>query len=561
MERRLAVILVADMVEYARRMQADQAETIALIGALRERWLEPVATAHGGEVLKRMGDGWIIAFDSVTAAIEAAMEVQQGLAGHPEIRIRLAAHLGEIAADGTDVYGSGINIAARLQTEAPPGGLMISEDLQRQLDTRIAGDFAEAGSFTLKNIAGPVRGFQWRPTASGQPAVDDLPVIAVESVAYAPDRQDLREAAADVHEQLVHRLSRRTGVRVLALDHAGAAEPGPTYLLRGRLRVRGKGGRLTLMLLLGVDGRAVWSQGYDGPADGLSDLCDDAVGHADNALRLQINAFDGERIAHLPDDRMSPMELRSLAAHLLYRATLEAQQRAIRLMERALRLDAANAMSNAMWVEALFVDAAARFATPDPATVAALAAACDRAVEGAPRSDYALMARAELRARLLGDIVGARRDIARIARLNPDYAIRHEAAGLTELATGDFETAAESFAACVAQSDGDPYLPFRLYGRSVALLLAGRPADAEAAIREAIELRGTCRGYRLLLAEALTRQGADAAAAEARAAAARLPDRPDILLQDLPLPEADRGLMAMLAPGGARDPSSGVHPD
>jgi adenylate cyclase len=217
LERRLAVILVADMVDYSRLMQADQDSTIGLIQALRDKWLEPKVKARGGEVLKRLGDGWIMAFGSVSNAIEVAIGVQEALYGHPEVRLRLAAHLGEIADDGADIYGPGLNIAARLQTEAPPGGLMISEDLHRQLDSRLAGDFTDAGSFTLKNITVPISGFQWRPTKRDLPSASDVPVIAVEPIRSSPDGQEIREAAADLQEQLVHGLSRRTGIRVLDL--------------------------------------------------------------------------------------------------------------------------------------------------------------------------------------------------------------------------------------------------------------------------------------------------------------------------------------------------------
>ena len=105
MKRRLAVIMMADMVDYSRLMEADQSGTIGLIGELRERWLEPEVERRGGEVLKRMGDGWIIAFNSTSDAVETAQVVQTTLAGHDRIKLRIAAHLGEIAEDGTDLGG------------------------------------------------------------------------------------------------------------------------------------------------------------------------------------------------------------------------------------------------------------------------------------------------------------------------------------------------------------------------------------------------------------------------------------------------------------------------
>ncbi|MEM9105508.1 MAG: adenylate/guanylate cyclase domain-containing protein [Pseudomonadota bacterium] len=223
MKRRLAVILMADMVDYTSAMESDQVATVGLIRELREKWLEPEAETRGGEVLKRLGDGWIFAFASVTDAVETAQTVQSALVSHERIRLRIAAHLGEIVEDEADIYGTGINITARLQTEAPPGGLMISEDLHRQLDERLADGFGDAGTFELKNIAKPVTGFQWRPTKAQVTDDDDVPIIAVEQVKTSPETGETLEAGADLQEQLVHNLSRRTGVRILATDESGDA--------------------------------------------------------------------------------------------------------------------------------------------------------------------------------------------------------------------------------------------------------------------------------------------------------------------------------------------------
>ena len=165
MEHRLTVIMFADMADYTRLMGEDQSGTIDLVHELKTKWLEPETSLRGGHVVKRMGDGWIIEFKAVSAAVDAAQVAQNNLASHPKIRLRIAIHIGEIADDGTDLFGSSINIASRLQTEAPPGGIMISEDLYRQLDDQIASEFGDAGSFSLKNIARPITGFQWRPSA------------------------------------------------------------------------------------------------------------------------------------------------------------------------------------------------------------------------------------------------------------------------------------------------------------------------------------------------------------------------------------------------------------
>ena len=144
-------------------MAQDESATIALVHELRDRLLEPIAVRHEGEILKRMGDGWIIAYPSVASSVLAALEIQNGLAEHPKIRLRMGIHMGDIVSDEADLYGTGVNIACRLQTEAPPGGVMLSADVYNQLSEKQTQGFSDAGTFKLKNIPRPVQCYQWRP--------------------------------------------------------------------------------------------------------------------------------------------------------------------------------------------------------------------------------------------------------------------------------------------------------------------------------------------------------------------------------------------------------------
>ena len=122
MRRRLTTLMCADLVGYSALMGEDEALAVASVQELRKKHLEPVAKDHGGEVLKRMGDGWILAFPSVEEALDCAEEVQSRLAEHEVIKLRIGCHIGEIVEDEADFYGNGVNIAQRIETEAPPGG-------------------------------------------------------------------------------------------------------------------------------------------------------------------------------------------------------------------------------------------------------------------------------------------------------------------------------------------------------------------------------------------------------------------------------------------------------
>lgn len=538
MKRRLAVILMADMVDYTSAMESDQTATVGLIRELRERWLEPEAATRGGEVLKRMGDGWIFAFGSVTDAVETAQSVQSALVSHEKIRLRIAAHLGEIVEDEADIYGAGINITARLQTEAPPGGVMISEDLRRQLDERLASGFGDAGTFDLKNVANPVTGFQWRPTKVQVTDDDDVPIIAVEKVTAAPETQDTLEAGADLQEQLVHNLSRRTGVRILATDESGNAEA--TYSLRCRLRTRGEVSKITSTLVRRSDGQVTWSRVFEGNPRDLFELTDRAAEQLSDALRLQINAFDGERLVRLPDDQLSPSELRTRAAMLFYRATVADYLHGGRLLERAVRLDPDNASGLAMWCESQLYVLKACYREADADLHARIVETSDRAVQISPRSDYSWFIRANIRARLLGDLEGARKDIDRLAQLNPGYVLGMEALGYVELIAGNWEKACDSLAEAVERSSDDPFLPFRLYPLAVARMLTGQADLALAAITDATELRPSCRHFWLVKAWIHRESGNDTEAAKAVELADRASGKADVLAQDLSLPGAIR---------------------
>lgn len=165
--------MIVDVVDYTRLMADDETSTIQAIQTLKDSYLEPKAFAKGGEVLKRMGDGWIIAFSSVQSTVQCAIDIQTRLTAHPLIRLRIGAHIGEIVEDGTDFYGAGVNLATRLQTEAQPGGFTVSEDFHRQLTGELAGAFDYAGTYRLKNIAQPIIGYQWRHQQSADARTHD----------------------------------------------------------------------------------------------------------------------------------------------------------------------------------------------------------------------------------------------------------------------------------------------------------------------------------------------------------------------------------------------------
>ena len=154
--RKLAAILAADVVGYSKLMGEDETGTLDALRELRQD-LSHVVTEHRGEIVKSMGDGWLVEFASVVDAVNCALQVQENLADHEIIKLRIGIHIGDIVHEDEDIYGDGVNIAARLQEIAAPGGIVLSDTARKFLDSKLANGFRDAGEKQLKNIAEAVR--------------------------------------------------------------------------------------------------------------------------------------------------------------------------------------------------------------------------------------------------------------------------------------------------------------------------------------------------------------------------------------------------------------------
>jgi adenylate cyclase len=166
--RRLAAILVADVVGYSRLMEADEAGTLAALKERRKEVIEPLVRQHAGRIVKFMGDGVLVEFPSAVSAVSCALAIQKRMAEAnvpvveaKQIFLRIGINVGDVIGEGTDIYGEGVNIAARLESLAKPGGISISGMVRDSLGNRIDENFADAGEHRVKNIARPVRVWQW----------------------------------------------------------------------------------------------------------------------------------------------------------------------------------------------------------------------------------------------------------------------------------------------------------------------------------------------------------------------------------------------------------------
>ena len=280
MQRRLAAIMAADVAGYTRLMEEDEAGTLAALRQLREKTFEPVVAAHRGDVVKRMGDGWLVEFASVVDAVECAIQTQQNLADNNILQLRMGVHIGDIVHEDEDIYGDGVNIAARLQQMSAPGGLLVSEDAWRQLKGKQCTALEDAGEQRLKNIADPVCAYRLVGVEEAREAVPaiargDRPAIAILPFTNMSGDPEQEYFADGITEDLITALSKHRWLNVIARNSTFGykgqspdirrlgAELGATYVVEGSVRRAGQRVRVTAQLIEAATGNHVWAERYD----------------------------------------------------------------------------------------------------------------------------------------------------------------------------------------------------------------------------------------------------------------------------------------------------------
>ncbi|HEX9557962.1 MAG TPA: adenylate/guanylate cyclase domain-containing protein, partial [Reyranella sp.] len=190
--RRLAAVVAADVVGYSRLMSRDEAGTLARLKANRQERLEPALARNGGRLVKLTGDGALVEFSSAVDALRAAIEVQQAISDansdQPEderIVFRIGIHLGDLIVDDDDLYGDGVNVAARLEAEAPAGGILVSRAIREAVDGRLKAKLHALGDLALKNIERPVRAFRVEWEAADWRSVSTVPINSTKTVPAA----------------------------------------------------------------------------------------------------------------------------------------------------------------------------------------------------------------------------------------------------------------------------------------------------------------------------------------------------------------------------------------
>jgi adenylate cyclase len=482
-QRKLAAIVAADVVGYSRLMGRDESGTLARLRKNRSEHLEPVLAKYGGRLVKLTGDGALVEFASAVDALSASIEFQQGVAeanrDQPADRalvFRMGLHLGDLIVDGDDLYGDSVNIAARLEAEAPAGGIVISRTVHEAVAGRVKATFEDLGSLALKNIERPVQAFgvkweqsDWQLLVTSEVAapatspttplpLPDKPSIAVlpfQNMSGDPEQEYFVDGMV---EDIITALSRTKALFVIARNSSFAYkgkspdvrqvghELGVRYVLEGSVRKARNRVRITGQLIDATTGGHIWADRIDGGLEDIFELQDAVTSQVVGAI---LPALEEAEIAR-SKQKVGNLEaydcyLRGLAAH--YRYTREGTAEALTLLQRAVELNPEFALAYA--VQARCYVARRSMAWDDPAHDVVEAERVSRVALSLDRSDARVLAFAGHARRF---VVGYPEEgmalLDQAVRLDPNFATgwgwrgaAKNAFGQPELAIKDLERA------------------------------------------------------------------------------------------------------------------------
>jgi TolB-like protein/class 3 adenylate cyclase/Flp pilus assembly protein TadD len=558
-QRRLAAILAADVVSYSRLMGRDESGTLARLKTHRIERFDPTLARHGGRLVKLTGDGALAEFPSAVDALSAAIEFQQAMINanlqQPEdtrIVFRVGLHLGDLIVDGDDLYGDGVNVAARLEAEAPPGGIIVSRAVRDAVEGRLRAKLHALGELTLKNIERPIRAFRvewdeadWQaaaasPARHSEPYAPTLALPAKPSIAVLPFQNmsgdPEQEYFADgMVEDIITALSRIPSLFVIARSssfvYKGHAvdvrqvgrDLGVRYVMEGSVRKVGNRLRITGQLVESESGAHIWADKFDSLLDDVFDLQDRVTTAVAGAIEPSITQAEIRRVSRKPTENMLAYDwlLRALDEEKPW--DRESSNRSIELARRAISLDPHFALAYAYLAKWIQRRKLYGWMSDEAAETTEGIQFAHRAVRLEPRDPTVLTEAAFALGHLNYDVETAIPLLDRAIALNPNSAAAYGWGAVVRNMAGDYTLAAEHVDRAIrlspfdsgmfafAKARGDSHLFRRQLPEAIhwlrksaqlnanhsptfwalgsALAHAGQMEDAKAAIRRLLELR------------------------------------------------------------------------
>ena len=501
--RRLAAILAADVVGYSRLMQADEAGTLATLKSRRTEIFQPRVSKHHGRIVKLMGDGALVEFASAVDAVECAVQLQQGmdsanadLSEDRRIRLRIGVNLGDVMVEGSDLYGDGVNIAARLESLADPGGVFVSRTVVNHVRGKVKLEFEDLGDKQLKNIAEPVRAYRIVLGRTVVPARSALVVPDKPSIAVLPFQNMSGDPEQDyfadgIVEEIITALSRMRWLFVIARNssftYKGRAvdvkqvgrELGVRYVLEGSVRKAASRVRITGQLVGASTGAHLWAERFEANLEDIFDLQDQVTVSVVGAIAPKLEQAEIERARHKPTDSLDAYDyfLRGLAS--VHRWTREASNEALQFFHRAIELDPEFAAAYGMAARCYSQRKSCGWVGDRQHEIAEAERLARHAAELGKDDAVALCTAGIALAFVVGDLDDGNALIDQALKLNPNLAWAWVFSGWVKIWLGEQESAAERGARATRLSPNDPEVQFYVQtATAYAHFFAGRYAEA-----------------------------------------------------------------------------------
>jgi len=366
-ERRLAAILAADVVGYSRLMGGDEEGILGALKGLRQSLLEPKIAEHRGRLVKTMGDGVLVEFASTVDAVRCAIDIQRAMLAHnanlppnKKIEFRIGINVGDIIVEGDDIFGDGVNVAARLESISQPGGICVSDVVHQQVNSRLDANFVDLGEQRLKNIARPLRiyGLELAPKVASTPprpilAPSDKPSIAVLAFNNMSGDPEQEYFSDGISEDIITDLSKLSELHVIArtstfiykgkpvdVKQVGR-ELGVRYVLEGSVRKAGNRVRVTGQLVDAASGAHIWADRFDRDLSDIFAVQDELTQKIISALKIKLSAAEKALIADSGTKNVEAYDFVLRGREMLFGNKLdrEAFEQSMSCFRRAIELD------------------------------------------------------------------------------------------------------------------------------------------------------------------------------------------------------------------------------
>ena len=517
MERRLCAILAADVVGYTRLMELDEAGTLAELKRRRKDILDPLVAEHRGRVVKVMGDGVLVEFGSAVHAVACAIALQKRMAeanaGAPEGRgivLRIGVNLCDAIVEGADLYGEGVNVAARLQALTEPGGILVSGTAYDHVRNKVEAAFEELGPQSLKNLRDPVRVYRvggGPPAPAARPGADlsqEKPSIAVLPFSNLSGDPEQAYFSDGITEDIVTGLSHFRQLFVVSrnssfqyrdkqADLRRVAEAlGVRFIVEGSIRKSGNTLRVTAQLIDAAAGSHLWAQRFDRELTDLFAVQDEITRTIVASLAGQVEEADRRRALRKSGSDLTAYDLLLRGKHRLEKGSMEDVLAAREIFERVLEIDPGYAPGYVELAETYFYEAISDWSSAPEAAVERLFELGHEAARLDPQDSRARLCLSFGYLRIKGNLEAAKAQIEEAIALNPNDLDNYCLKGFLSTYMGELEDVLWCTSEAIRRA---PNMPEKcLHSRVMAEYLLGRYADAIATFarmsRPPIELIG-----------------------------------------------------------------------